>query len=193
MCRDKHTHTNSIHPLTQPPSTKVCAHTDVYSSPCHTHVQTTSTMPPNTCVGTTPTVNAQTRNICQPLPHVCKYHRHTLTLTTHTCRQFMHTCTPHTCDIPSPLRAEPHHSSPAAQLTPPPCPCSLPPHPTWCPGTCRPSPGLLSCRRMARKKSWENMALLPSPSCSMLPPQCSHSHAAANLACLPPTRIPLEP
>lgn len=43
-------------------------------------------------------------------------------------------------------------------------PCQ--PHPTACPAPCPPpSPGLLSCRMMARKKSWENMALVPSPSC----------------------------
>ena len=80
--------------------------------------------------------------------------------------------------MPSPLQAEPHCSSPAAQLTPPAGPCSLPARPTWCPGTCRPSPGLLSCRRMARKKSWETMALLPSPSCSTLPPHSPSSLAS---------------
>lgn len=65
-------------------------------------------------------------NLC----HMCADTTDTLTLATHTCRHFMHTCTPHTCDIPSPPRAEPHHSSPAAQLPPPPRPCSrsAPPH-----------------------------------------------------------------
>lgn len=84
-----------------------------------------------------------------------------------------HAHTPRTCDIPV-------HSPPAtlppipADITTPalgPSSCFLrlcppcQPHPTSCPAPCPPSPGLLSCRMMARKKSWENMALVASPSC----------------------------
>lgn len=46
------------------------------------------------------------------------------------------------------------------------------PHPTSHSAPCCPSPGLLSCRMMARKKSWENMVLTPCPSC--LHPPSSH-------------------
>ena len=53
--------------------------------------------------------------------------------------------------------------SPASRLLRLCPPCQ--PQSASCPAPRHPSPGLLSCRMMARKKSWENMALVPSPSC----------------------------
>lgn len=70
----------------------------------------------------------------------------------------------HTTHSP-PLPAESHHSIPGTQLMYPAFPASC--TPTSHLGC--PSPGLLSCRMMARKKSWENMVLIPGPSC-LYPP-----------------------
>ena len=73
-------------------------------------------------------------NLC----HMCAdtADTHNLTLATHECRQTFHAHahTPRTCDTAPPPPPEPRHSSPAAQLRPPPLLCSLPAPPHIMPG-----------------------------------------------------------
>lgn len=94
---------------------------------------------------------------------MCRYtDTHTLTLTTHTCRHFTCMYTP-TLWRPSPPPKQSHHSA-RSQLT---LQQSMPPRPA--PGAQRYSLALLLGYYPAedgQEKSWETMALLPSPSCS---------------------------
>lgn len=163
MCKGKniHTHTNSSHTLMQTPYTEVCTHTVIYISSHHMCAETTPTTTPNMCGYHT---NSEcTLNLCHMCADTTDTHTQTL-YHTQTQANISCTCT-HTCDIhsSSPSRATPLQlcgPAYASSASPP-----TQPHPTSCPAPCHPSPGLLSCRMMARKKSWENMALVPSPSC----------------------------
>lgn len=165
MSKGKHTHThsNSSHSLRQTPHAEVCTHTVVCFSSHHTCAEATPTTTPHTCVGTTQTVNVHSVNLC----HMCAdtTDTHTLTPGTHRCGQTFSAHVHIPVTYTPLLLAEPHHSSSVSQLLPPLPLLPTQPQPTSSPDLGYPSPGLLSCRMMARKKSWENMALVPSPSC----------------------------
>lgn len=140
-------------------------------------MQTISTVPPNPCVGTTPTVNAQTRNTCQPsLPHVCRYHRHSHLDPCHTRADISCTCAHHTPVTCPPLKQShtvparsPAHASSRSMLRSPPhmVPRYMPPL-TW--ATILQEDGQESPGR-----PWQ---FFPSPSCSTLPPHSPSSLAS---------------
>lgn len=123
-------------------------------------------MPPNICVSTThtgeDTLRHNTLSTLATSVQTLHTQRHPPTQANMSCT---HIQTTYLCYIPSSPGSKSLHRLCALHL------CSLcQPRPTSHPAPCCPSPGLLSCRMMARKKSWENMALTPCPSCSTLPP-----------------------
>lgn len=164
-------HTHKLQPYTNALHRGVHTHSYIYQPLPQTCAETTPTMTPNTCVGTT--VNAHSDTQQTSTSATCVRHRrcsHPDPCHTDAGKHFvhMHAYLEPVIYIPPPLA---DHTTPALQ--PSSCllrlcaPCQ--PRSTSCPVPCYPSPGLLSCRMMARKKSWENMALVPSPSC-LYPP-----------------------
>lgn len=125
-------------------------------------------MPPNICVSTThtgeDTLRHNTLSTLATSVQTLHTQRHPHTQANMSCT---HIQTTYLCYTPSSPGSKSLHRLCALHL------CSLcQPRPISHPAPCCPSPGLLSCRMMARKKSWENMALTPCPSC--LHPPSSH-------------------